>query len=143
MAIRTPLQVRRILWKKWKDQTPLAKGGMCKKEVREAIGIDVSHSDTAREAYAETKHRFSGIWIPGALAWWSNGGNWHIAWCAFRKGYVYTVDTPNYKRWNRIPIEEVSRNWPSCHFVGFSRDLDGKTVVDMPRVTRKWKYKTP
>jgi hypothetical protein len=137
MAIRTPLQVRRLLWGYVKKSTAIPYG-MCKRETRLAINITASKSETAREAYAETKHRFTGMWIPGALAWWKNDGAWHVAWCAFRKGYVYTVDTPNAKRWNRIPLTQVHENWPSCEFVGFSRDMDGVTVVKVPRIVRRY-----
>jgi hypothetical protein len=144
MSIRTPLQVRQILFYRVKNKTPIEPGpdgsnvGWCKREMRKVINIPVSHSTTAKEAYAETQHRFTGMWIPGALAWWSNNGAWHVAWCAFRKGYVYTTDCTGPGFFHRIKLEQVHATWPNCTFVGFSRDMDGVTFVKVPRVVRRY-----
>lgn len=112
--------------------------GMCKKQCRQAYAIPTDGSVDAKEAYRRTDHRFTGMWIPGAFAWWRNDGHWHVAICAFRKGYVFSTDLPKAGQWGRIPLTDVHRYWPGTTFVGFSRDIDGKTPVKVPRIVRRY-----
>lgn len=120
-----------------KSGQPLKKVGMCKRETRLAYDIESDGSPNAKTAYARTDHKFTGQWIPGAFAWWAIGDDWHVAICAFRKGWVWSVDFKRAKFWDRVPLNDITVGW-NAKFLGFSRDLDGKTVVKVPRIARRY-----
>lgn len=118
--------------------------GLCKRKCREAYDIPSDGSRDAKASYANTSHRFTGKWIPGAFAWWQNNGHWHVAICQYRKGWVWSTDVDDGKDghdlgyWNSIPLTDIHKEWPNCHFVGFTLDIDGKQPVKMPRFPRSY-----
>lgn len=112
--------------------------GLCKRKCREAYQIPSDGSVDAKAAYAKTRHRFKHQWVAGAFAWWSNDGHWHVAICQYRKGWIWTTDLLRPGRWDSVRIEDVHKLWPNCTFVGFSRDIEGRTPVRKPLITRRW-----
>lgn len=116
----------------------------CLMRVREAYGIGLAYPD-AKQAYAHTKHKFTGIWVPGAFAWWSTDTHWHVAICAFRKGYVWSTDQRIDKvtgklvsgHYDRVPIGQIHEKW-GANFVGFSLDVNNETPVRLPAFIRSF-----
>jgi hypothetical protein len=113
--------------------------GLCQARTRGKYLIPSDGSPDAATAHSRTKHRFTGLWVPGAFAWWTGGthGHGHVAICAWRKGYVWTVDFKRPGKWDRVKLDNITKVW-HLKFAGFSRDNDAKTILAMPAHPRKW-----
>lgn len=109
--------------------------GMCKKKTREAYAVPSDGSKSASEAWARTDHRFDATktWKPGAFAWWTGGsdGHGHVAILA-DKGHVWSVDILRPGYWDKVSLERISRSWPKLRLAGFSLDIDGVKVTNLP-----------
>jgi hypothetical protein len=137
--MRTAWQANRFLNGQVKNG-PRFRKGLCKRKCREAYLIESDGTQTATEAAYKTRHRFEHQWIAGAFAWW-DGGNGHVAILCYQKGYVWTTDDPRTGHWNRERIEDVQKWLGSGHrFLFFSRDIDGRTPIRLPRVIRRYRY---
>lgn len=110
--------------------------GLCKRKTREAYLIPSDGSATAAEAWERTDHRFDArrVWVPGAFAWWTGGakGYGHVGFLAFEPGDVWSVDIKRPGFWDRVPLERITRDWPNLREAGFSLDIDGVKVTDLP-----------
>lgn len=106
---------------------------LCKRQTRLAFSVPSDGSTNAATAWTRTDHRLpdSAPWTPGALVWWTGGtgGHGHVAFCAYRTGYVWSVDIKRPGYWDRVPLEQITRTWPRLKFAGRSRDIDGVIVA--------------
>lgn len=109
--------------------------GWCKRMCRTAYGVPSDGSDTAVEAWSRTKVRGAKGTVPprGALVWYVGGshGAGHVA-ISEGNGMIRSTDAPVAGMWGSVP-----RSWPETHwgmlYVGWSRDIDGATVVPPPK----------
>lgn len=112
----------------------------CLRRCRMPYDIPAKYPD-AKDAYAHTDHRFKGLWVPGAFAWWKTPTHWHVAICAYRKGYVFTTDQRQMGEitghYDRVPLTQIHKTW-GAEFVGFSLDVNDMTPVKMPRIRRRY-----
>lgn len=108
--------------------------GWCKRMCRTAYDVPSDGSNDAAEAWSRTKHRGDPRTAPprGALVWYVGGsaGDGHVA-ISEGNGMIRSTDAPVTGRWGTVP-----RSWPVEHwgmrYVGWSRDIDGATVLDKP-----------
>lgn len=116
------------------------KPGMCKQRTRLAYGVPSDGSASASEAWSRTRHRHPASTVAdaprGALIWWTGGskGHGHVGIKA-GNAYVWSVDIKRPGRWDKVPIEQITRSWPSLRLVGWSEDIDGVRVVT---ASTKW-----
>lgn len=137
--MRTVREANRFLNRQVKYGPRFLKG-LCKRKSREAYLIDSDGTKTASAAAMKTRHRFEHQWITGAFVWW-DGDAGHVAICCYTKGWVWTTDYPREGHWNRVRIEDVDKWLGSGHkFLFFSRDIDGRTPVKLPRIIRRYRF---
>lgn len=123
------------------EHGPRFDAGLCKRQTRIAYGIPSDGSDDAAEAWTRTHYRLgSGVWVPGAFAWWTGGshGHGHVAFCAFKFGHVWSVDAHRSGYWDRVPFARIEAWAPSLTFRGFTLDIDGKVPVRIPTTIRRF-----
>lgn len=122
--------------------------GRCKQMCREAYNIPTDGSIDAADAFGRTRHRFHGLWIPGAFIWWRGGTpdprtgkrHGHVAIMGWRKGRIRSVDYPRVGEWNNTTVKELEAAWPLIEFAGTSLDIDGVPVRRIPLVVRRWTH---
>lgn len=113
---------------------PTYKAGMCLQATRKLYEVPALYPDAAT-ARAHIEHRA----VPetrGALVWWLGGshGHGHVA-IATGDGYCWSVDIRRPGRFDRVPIDTITREW-GLVFAGYSLDVNGVQVVpDPPRPT--------
>lgn len=113
---------------------PSVKPGMCKQQTRIAYAVPSDGSASASEAWSRTRHKHPAATVAdaprGALVWWTGGskGHGHVGIKA-GNAYVWSVDIKRPGRWDKVPIEQITRDWPGLRLVGWSEDIDGVRVV--------------
>ena len=124
---------------------PRVESGMCKKECGTvAYGIPSDGTPDATAAWRETTHRFRGQWVRGAFCYWTGGsqGHGHVAICAWRKGYVWSMDILRDGYWDKVPISLLESEWKLLTWGGMALDINGQKVRDLPsrRFRRLWSH---
>lgn len=139
---RSLVQLFKYLWNA-KRHGPKTKEGLCKESCHIAWDIDSNGDTTAAIGWTSTKHRFRGIWVPGASVWWTGGshGDGHEAILARRYGYVWSKDIRRDGWWDRVPIAEIHREWPELIFAGLSLDTEGVVVTKFPKRPRAFDFR--
>lgn len=129
-----------LAWTRTRGPIPNAKGeavgasGWCKRETRTAYDVPSDGSLTAAAASRRADLHTQTAPPHGALLWWTGGseGEGHVA--INDHGTVRTVDYPTPGRWGTAPSRaELERHWTKLHYVGWSPDIDGVTVVKLPK----------
>lgn len=133
---RTVDQALEFIRSQSEDGTPFDVG-YCKRETREAYAVPSDGSLDAAEAWDRTDHRHPTTItaaIPrGAIVWWEGGsdGHGHVAISA-GNGLCWTVDFHRDGMWDLASLEEINRRWTNLRFVGWSEDIDGVRVLQVP-----------
>jgi hypothetical protein len=139
--MRTPREVLRYL--RYQERYGRAfDSGMCLKETHDAYLVPSDGTPDATTGWERTRRKFFHRWVPGAFMWWTGGshGHGHVAICAWKKGFIRTVDYPHMGHWNTVTVAELEKAWPNIKYAGMSLDIDGVKVRRMPRLFRRWSH---
>lgn len=117
---------------------PTSEVGMCKREVRECLGVTVSRSADAAECWREAKHKHPETdprRIPrGVPVFWTGGssGHGHVALATGFRGECFSTDIRRPGYFDKVPIDLIEAKW-GLELVGWTEDFDGVRVFDGPR----------
>lgn len=104
--------------------------GNCKRLARTAYNVPSNGTGTAAGSWKNTKHRGTGTPIYGALCWWTGGANGagHVA-IMGHDGLVWCNTWWNGGKVRGVELAVISERSSHLKYVGWSRDIDGVTVV--------------
>lgn len=134
MSPRTPSEMRAAARAAAKLAPSPAVVGKCLKRSRELYGVTAVHPDAAT-AFRATKRRGKGPAPAGALHWWLGGsqGFGHVA-PGESPTRVWSIDNVRVGGIDLVTLDRIRRTWPALKYAGWTRDLNGVTVVPMVRL---------
>lgn len=107
--------------------------GNCKKLARTAYNVPSDGTPNAAGAWKNTKHRGTGHAPLGALVWWTGGhaGEGHVA-ISDGEGGVWCNCWWIGGKVRHVAQSEITEQSSKLKFAGWSRDIDGVTVISAP-----------
>lgn len=110
-----------------------ARVGMCLKTTRRFYEPDVPVGQgNAAAAFAQTRQRGRGPAPAGAIHWWTGGaqGNGHVV-LGESPTKVWTIDNVREGGVDLVTLARIERTWPALRYAGWTRDINGVTVVPL------------